>query len=313
MRDERGTKSTATSPLAQRALVLALLVSVTACGNSSSGGGGPSQPAACASNAGVPGERTLSIESGGLTREFRLFVPPANDPTSAVPLVLNFHGLGSNARGQEVYSRMVEKATAEGFITAAGEGVGRSWNAGQVCCAPANQQGVDDVQFTRDMVARIASEYCIDPQRIFATGMSNGGFMSNRLACEASDLIAAIGPVASVVGLVGCAPARPVPIMMFNGTLDPLVPYAGAANAFVRWQGYNACTGAAETSFANGDASCATYTACADDATTTMCTLDGDGHTWPGAEILLPQYGNTSSDLDATDAMWDFFVAHPKP
>ena len=304
-----------TNPLARRApyaLALALLATASACGNSSSSGD-PSHPAACANNAGVTGEQTISIESGGLTREFRLFVPAGNDPTSTVPLVLNFHGLGSNAFGQEIYSRMTDKATAEGFITAAGEGVEKSWNAGEVCCAPANQQGVDDVQFTRDMVARIASEYCIDPQRIFATGMSNGGFMSNRLACDAADLVAAVAPVASILGLVDCTPARPVPILMFNGTLDPLVPYVSAPKSFARWQGLNACTGTAETSFANGDASCATYTACADDATTTLCTLEGDGHTWPGAEILLPQYGNTSTDIDATDAMWDFFVAHPKP
>jgi polyhydroxybutyrate depolymerase len=298
---------------ARVAAMVACLVLAAACGDGSSGGGNPSQPAACAGLAGVAGERTISIESGGLTREFRLFVPESNDPTSAVPLVLNFHGLGSNARGQEVYSGMVEKATAEGFITAAGEGIGKSWNTGEVCCAPANQQGVDDVQFTRDMVARIASEYCIDAQRIFSTGMSNGAFMSNRLACDAADLIAAIAPVAGIEGLVGCAPSRPVPILMFNGTLDPLVPYAGAGNSFVRWQGFNACSGDAATTYASGDASCATYEECAGDATTTLCTIDGGGHTWPGTDILLPQFGATSHDIDATDAMWDFFVAHPKP
>lgn len=286
------------------------------CGGSSGDGGSgappPAQPAACQDKAGAPGPRTLSIESGGLTREFRLFVPESNDPTAATPLVLNFHGLGSNATAQELYAQMVDKATLEGFITAAGQGVSNSWNAGEVCCPPANQQGVDDVRFVRDMVARIESEYCIDARRIYSTGMSNGGFISNRLACEASDLIAAIAPVASVLGLVGCDPARPVPILMFNGTDDVLVPYAAASNAFARWQAFNGCTGDPAVSYAQGDAECVTSDDCAEGATTTLCTIDGGGHTWPGA-IPRPGLGHTSTDIDATDAMWEFFVAHPLP
>jgi polyhydroxybutyrate depolymerase len=239
-------------------------------------------------------------------------VPESIDSEQPTALVLNFHGWTSNATQQEAYARMPAKAAAEGFITAAGEGIGNSWNTGEVCCPPANRDGVDDVQFARDMAAAIANDYCIDPQRIFATGMSNGGFMSNRVACDAADLFAAVAPVASFLGLRDCSPSRPIPILMFNGTEDPLVPYAAASRSYATWGEHNGCTGEPEVTFANGDSSCVTYAECAEGATTTFCTVEGGGHTWPGA-IAIPGLGHTTDDLDATDAMWDFFVAHPKP
>jgi polyhydroxybutyrate depolymerase len=294
--------------------LLALLL-CAACG---SGGGdappvdeGPA-PVACEGKSGESGISVRTLDSGGRERSFRLVVPDGLDLMQPAPLVLNFHGLGSNAGEQEAYASMIAKASEEGFITAAGQGTNNSWNAGQVCCAPANQEGVDDVQFVRDMVAAIAADYCIDPARIFATGMSNGGFLSNRLACEAADLIAAVAPVASFLGFANCEPSRPIPLLMFNGTEDPLVPYAAAAGSYQAWAELNGCTGEPEDVFANGDSSCVSYASCADGATTTFCTVDGGGHTWPGG-IPIPRLGFTTTDLDATDAMWDFFAAHPKP
>jgi polyhydroxybutyrate depolymerase len=265
----------------------------------------------CADRTGGAGSFVETIESGGRERSFRLFVPEGVAATSSTPLVLNFHGFGSNAIEQEVYSGMTQKAAAEGFITAAGDGVGESWNGGG-CCPPANREGVDDVQFVRDMVASIASRYCIDPARIYATGMSNGGFMSNRLACDAADLIASIAPVAAFLGVRDCAPARPIAVLMFNGTADPLVSYPAAAGSYGGWGDLNGCTGEPEEVFANGDSSCVSYPECADGATTSFCTVEGGGHTWPGS-FPIPRLGNTTADLSATDAMWDFFVAHPKP
>lgn len=298
--------------------LLPLLLLCAACGG---GGGGDGTvpppddgtvPVACEGRSAESGITVRTIESSGLERSFRLVVPEGLDPALPVPLVLNFHGLGSNAGEQEVYADMIAKAAEEGFITAAGQGTGNSWNAGQVCCAPANQEGIDDVQFVRDMVAAISAEYCIDPARIYATGMSNGGFLSNRLACEAADLIAAVAPVASFLGFADCAPSRPIPILMFNGTDDALVPYGAASGSYAAWAELNGCTGEPENVFTNGDSSCVSYATCADGADTTFCTVDGGGHTWPGG-IPIPRLGFTTSDLDATDAMWDFFAAHPKP
>jgi polyhydroxybutyrate depolymerase len=294
-------------------LALLCALAILGCGNSSSSNGGnATQPASCQAS-GQAGTFTKTIQSNGTERQFRLVVPSSIDLTRPVPLVLNFHGLGSNAGQQETYTGMAAKAESAGFITAAGEGIDHSWNAGEACCNPAHRQGIDDVQFARDMVTAISAEYCIDPRRIFATGMSNGGFMSNRLACDAADLFAAVAPVASFLGLVGCAPSRPIPIMMFNGTDDPLVPYTGCQGGFRRWTELNGCSGAMDVTFENGDSRCESAKDCAASASTTLCTITGGGHTWPGSSIPLPRLGNTTQDLNATDAMWDFFVAHPMP
>ena len=289
----------------------ALALLCAACGGSGGDGGIGPDEVSCADKAGTAGSYVETIQSGGRERTFRLFVPEGVSATSPAPLVLNFHGLGSNAQEQEIYAGMTAKATEAGFITAAGDGVDESWNAGG-CCPPANQEGIDDVQFVRDMVASISESYCIDPARIYATGMSNGGFMSNRLACDAADLIAAVAPVASFLAVRDCAPARPIPILMFNGTADPLVPYSAAAGSYAGWGELNGCTGEPEGTFANGDSSCVSYPECADGATTSFCSVEGGGHTWPGS-FPIPRLGYTTTDLHATDAMWDFFVAHPKP
>jgi polyhydroxybutyrate depolymerase len=302
------TKSVAIPCMLSFALVSA------ACGSSGGGGGpaGPVETVSCEGKTGTVGTSIRTIESSGLERTFRLVVPDGLVLSRAVPLVLNFHGLTSNAQAQVAYSAMAAKAAREGFITAAGEGTGNSWNTGEICCAPANRDGIDDVQFARDMVAAISAEYCIDPSRIFATGMSNGGFMSHRLACDAADLFAAVAPVASFLGLRDCQPSRPIPLLMFNGTADMLVPYNGATGAYVVWGRLNGCSGEPEMVFENGDSSCVTYPECVAGATTTLCTVQGGGHTWPGA-ISIPGLGHTTTDLNATDMMWDFFVAHPKP
>ena len=99
---------------------------------------------------------------------------------------------------------------------------------------------------------------------------------------------------------------------MFNGTADPLVSYSAAAGSYAGWGDLNGCTGEPEGTFANGDSSCVSYPECADGATTSFCTVEGGGHTWPGS-FPVPRLGYTTTDLHATDAMWDFFVAHPKP
>ncbi len=268
---------------------------------------------ACPDAPGEPGAYVRTLKSGGLDRTFRLFVPDGVDPGVPAPLVLNFHGRGSNAQQQEFYSAMIAKADQAGFITVAGEGIGASWNGGPGCCAPANEKDIDDVQFARDLVAAVAASYCVDPRRVYSTGMSNGGYLSNRLACDAADVIAAVAPVAATLGVVACEPSRAVPIMMFNGTEDTLVSYAWAVQSFDAWRETDGCDGEPEVTFQMGDSTCESTLACADGAQVTLCTVEGGGHTWPGAAIPLPALGATTSDLDATDAMWEFFAAHPMP
>jgi polyhydroxybutyrate depolymerase len=217
-------------------------------------------------------------------------------------VVLNFHGYTSNAWQQESYSGMSDKADEAGFIAVHPDGIQNSWNAGG-CCGGAAQQGIDDVGFVGDLLDALAADFCVDPARIYATGMSNGGFMAQRLACDLSDRIAAIASVAGYNVTDRCEPTRPVPVMHFHGTADATVDYGGVDATIRGWVQRNDCTGGPVTTYSNGDASCETYSGCADDASVVLCTIDGGGHSWPGA------FG-ANSGIDATDALWDFLSAH---
>jgi polyhydroxybutyrate depolymerase len=293
-------------------------------------GGAPdaASSVACSDKSGAKGSLTLSVQSGGRNRTSLLHVPEQYDPGAGAMLVLNFHGFTSAGWQQALLTRMSQHSDQRGFIVAYPEGVAASWNAGD-CCGTAWSDSVDDVQFVRDLLDRIADDHCIDPKRIFATGMSNGGFLSHRLACEASDRIAAVAPVAGVLGIPrdSCNPDRAVPVLHFHGTADAMVPYAGGtplvpqlglgivflsvADTLDHWRSRNACSAFDETIYQHGDATCVAWPDCAKGAQTALCTIDGGGHTWPGG-VPIPA-GKTSSDIDATAAMLDFFEAHPLP
>ena len=314
-----------------RVLVIALLAS--ACSSKSAAVAEPDAPAAspdaagsdstatpftCTGKPAASGDVTWNITSGGLPRVVIVHVPANYDPSRGVALVLNFHGFTSDAPQEAILSLMNDKADNEGFIVAYPYGTGTplSWNAG-ACCGTAAASGVDDIQFVRDILAKASTDLCIDPTRIYATGMSNGGFLSHRIGCEMADTFAAIAPVAGVLGVPTCTPSRPMPVLHFHGTSDPLVPYNGdpamgfppVLDTFHGWADRDGCTGTPTQTYAKGDATCQTYDQCAGGAEVTLCTIDGGGHTWPGG-TPVPSLGATSTDINATDAMWTFFSAH---
>lgn len=239
-----------------------------------------------------------TVDSGGRTRTLRLHVPSGYDPAQPTPLVLNFHGYTSNAQQQEAYSGMIARANAQGFIAVHPEGVSSSWNAG-TCCGTAAQSAVDDVGFVDDLLDAVSAEYCVDPARIYATGMSNGGFMSHRLACDLSHRIAAIASVAGYDVTTSCAPERPVPVIHFHGTADGTVDYNGVAGTIADWVARNGCSTDAETTYDNGNTTCETYAGCEAGAEVVSCTITNGGHTWPGA------FG-ANDGVHATDAGWEF-------
>ena len=275
--------------------------------------------ARCTGRAAQPLDATWTVTSGGQARTFNVHVPSSYDPTRATPVVLNFHGYSSNAAQEDILAQMSAKADKEHFIAVHPEGLANSWNAGG-CCGPSAQNAVDDVGFVRDMLDALEQKICVDAHRVFATGMSNGGFLSHRLGCEMSSRIAAIAPVAGVLAIAACNPTRPMPVMHFHGTADTLVPYAGnvgqnypdVASTFAAWAKRDGCVGQPTESFRKADAHCATYAACTAGATVTLCTIDGGGHTWPGG-TPVPSLGYTTPNLSATDAMWDFFKKNPLP
>lgn len=302
-------------------------LSLVACGSGGStgateaadggaGGGGPDagaavgvdaapEPASCEGMSPQPVDQIVTIASGGLDRTFRVHVPASYEPQVATPVVLNFHGLTSNAAQQEAFSGMAAKADEAGFIAVHPEGVAASWNGGG-CCGEAGQTGVDDVGFVEDVLAELETMVCVDRKRIYATGMSNGGFMSHRLACELSERLAAIAPVAGLNAASPCAPARAIPVLQIHGTGDTVVSYSGVAPTMEAWAERNGCGGETEVVFDNGTATCASYLGCPAGVEVTTCTLQGFGHWWPGA------FGATA-DLIATDAIWDFFASHALP
>jgi polyhydroxybutyrate depolymerase len=261
-------------------------------------------------------DRRLTLTHGGHVRAYWVHVPPDYDPTVGTPVVLNFHGLTSNAAQQQLWSRLFDETDRRQMIAVHPEGLGAqpSWNAG-ACCGFAADTAVDDVGFVDAMLDALAAELCVDPARVYAMGMSNGGFLSHRLACELSDRVAAITSVTGVLGIDECAPTRPVPVLQIHGTEDTLVPYEGneqfvsVAATVAGWVERNGCTAGPEETFASGDTRCEAWRGCDAGAEVALCTVEGGGHTWPGG-WPIPALGHTTDEISATAAALDFFEQH---
>ncbi len=278
------------------------------------------------------GDITRTLNHDGLERSYLLHVPSGYNDTHPSAVVLVFHGGGGNA---EIIARQTgfsAQADRAGFLVVYPNGSGRlkdkvlTWNGG-TCCGFAQEQNVDDVGFVRAIIADLQSFAAIDTKRIYATGMSNGGIMSYRLACEASDLIAAIGPVAGTQNITPCEPKEPVSVIHFHGTNDNHLPYKGgvgsdsltgvnyeSVQASIQfWLNYNHCPSASRNEdFA--DIQHIAYTDCAAGSAVELYTIVGGGHAWPGGNGPAWAGGDQpTTTISATQIIWDFFAAHPKP
>jgi polyhydroxybutyrate depolymerase len=278
-------------------------------GGTNSGGtggaaGGNAQPA-CAPLPGTPGSHTTTLTSSGRERTAQVHVP-ASYSGDATMLVLAFHGWLQNPGLLEGRSNLSASSDNHGFIVVYPQGLSDSWNAG-ACCGSPPGEGNDDVQFARDLVAHLQTQYCIDPDRIYSTGFSNGAMMSHRLGCEAADLFAAIAPVSGQIGVSSCAPSRPIPVWEIQGTADLILPFNGLgslADTIAGWVQRNGCTdGQPAEIYKNGSTACHGYTACQEGADIHVCEIQGGGHNWPDG----------GSGIDATETLYRFFVAHPMP
>lgn len=293
-------------------------------------GGDASTTFTCTGKTLGPGDHDENLKSGGLSRTAHLHVPSSYDPTLGSMLVIAYHGFFETAGEQEITTRMDPSSDKKNYIVAYAQGIANSWNAGD-CCGDSWTDSVDDVQFTRDLLAAIQKDYCVDPKRIFATGFSNGGFFSHRLGCEMSDVFGAVAPVSGVLGIdpTTCKPKRAIPVLDIHGTGDPIVPYNGGtpvipidiagvlsfrsvADTLAFWVNENGCLAPPTTIFTNGDATCEKWGLCKGGADVVHCKIDNGGHQWPGG-VALPLVGKCSTDISATDTMIDFFTAHPLP
>ena len=226
----------------------------------------------------TPGETTRTLVSGGLTRSYLLHVPPSYTGAFAVPLVLDIHGLTATAEIQAGLSGFRAVSDTQGFVLVFPQGVDNAWNGG-ICCAA---NGPDDVSFLRELVAQLKLDGNIDASRVYVTGLSNGGAMTHRMACEAADLFAAAAPLAfpiSVSPPAACQPSRPIPVLTFMGLTDMLVPYNGGAFPSAQatldhWRATNSCgTGAFEEHIENGASYCDTDTSCAAGVQVGLCSI----------------------------------------
>ena len=261
-----------------------------------------------------------SITHDGIQRDYIVYIPELYDGSSAVPLVLNFHGYGSNANEQMFYGDFRDIADTEGFLLVHPEGTtfigNQFWNVG----FPGISSTIDDVGFTEALIDELATLYAIDLDRVYATGMSNGGFMSFLLACQLSEKIAA---VASVTGSMtqdtfnDCNAQLPTPVLQIHGTEDDVVLYNGntlsipIADVISYWVDYNNCeTTPSTTTLPDLDVSDGStvehsvYENSDNGITTEHMKVIGGGHTWPGSVLNT---AGTNQDIDASMEIWLFF------
>lgn len=263
--------------------------------------------------------------SSGELRRYLLYVPESYDPAKPTPLVITIHGFAQWPAHQAYITRWNDLADEYGFIVVypSGTGFPKRWRAGQ------NGGETDpkiEIQFFKDLIDKLESEYTIDSTRIYANGLSNGGGMSYVLGCLLSDRIAAIGGVSGAYSfpLEDCAPGRAVPMIAFHGTIDPIVPYEGGDSGDGRFNLPNIPAWMRERALLNGcdpdpielpaqgDASVFQYTNCDEDAEVIFYSVAGSGHGWPGG-VPIPEWivGPTSQNVDATRLIWEFFQRHP--
>jgi polyhydroxybutyrate depolymerase len=291
-------------------LILFLFLTTLACGRSVAGPTSTPSP----SNTPPVVISENEILSSGEKRHFLLHVPPTYDG-DPISLVVNFHGYGSNSAQQEKLSGMSAKADEAGFIVVYPDGDQATWFTGPI------PRGDRDRQFVRDLINHISTLYNIDPKRIYATGMSNGGGMTNRVACNLADLFAAVAPNAGAYDYSkDCNPSRPVPILAFHGIDDEGVPYEGFQTQTIvpaietwaaDWATRNGCDPEPVITVHVETVNMHSWTNCKEDADVILYALEGHGHSWPGSSMAFGEL--TSQAINATDIMWDFFQAHPMP
>jgi polyhydroxybutyrate depolymerase len=252
----------------------------------------------------------ITIDVDGVQRSYDLFVPTGYDGTELAPLVLNFHGLLGSPSQQVDFSQFNGAAEAHGMLVAYPAGIDSSFNAGS-CCGGAASSGVDDVGFARALVQDMSAKMCVDPRRVYATGMSNGGHMAHRLACEAADVFAATASVTGALRLADCTPSRPISMVDYHGTADTIVGYGEIPGMMEDWAARNGCSAMPETTFDQGDMLCQTWPECDAGVEVTLCTIEGGGHCWPGNGSCI--FGHSSTELHASEAIATMFDAQLLP
>ncbi len=299
-----------------------------------------------------PGWQTVTVHSGGVDRKVPLYVPASGVGHSNLPLVFDLHGSGGNGRSQALHSGLMAQADRHGFLLANPDGGIADpnspadrfyWHVPGVPLVgnmPAPANAPDDVQFFRDAIQQIGQSACTDPHRIYVTGFSGGARMASALACELSDRIAAIAPVAGLragVPRAGdfsmpeaqtCTPSRAMPIIAFHGVHDPTNHYDGDGEArwgysvpvaLERWANLDGCRMTPSEQRVSPHVTEVSYAGCRADAELILYRTDapldhGGGHIWPHPTRVPSQNSTADAEevdqLNASDLIWEFFARH---
>jgi len=260
-------------------------------------------------------------------RSYRLFVPAGVPPNGGYPLVFHFHGTGGTPERQVGLSNIEVLAEQEKFFVVSPQAVfsyeenGRkTWNVEKI------EGGADDVAFIEALIDSLIKRYSIAQHRIYATGFSGGARMSSRLACDLSEQIAAIAPVAGIRFPSDCDPAQPMPVLSFHGEKDPVNHYKkqessprywnhGVEAAVTGWVSANKCSIFPTVAEVNSSVSRYTFQNCTGNAKIDFYLSKTAGHTWPGtpAAELLAKYGmGKTDDIAGTRIIWEFLKAHER-
>lgn len=268
----------------------------------------------------------------GLNRKFLVHVPKKYTSTISTPLIVAMHGGGGDMfhHANDKFYKLISKSEAEGFIVVFPNGFSRmssgklaTWNAGK-CCGKARDKSIDDVGFIREVISNTMKEFNIDKNKVFATGMSNGGMMAYRLACEMSDVFKAVAPVAGTDNTIDCVPKNPISILHIHAKNDTHVLFSGGAGSdafrdktmvtdfksvpesIQKWVKFNNCHTTPKRVLEKEGAYCEKYTRCKNNVEVQLCVTEKGGHSWPGG---VKNRGDESPSqvISANDEMWNFF------
>ena len=254
------------------------------------------------------GESWQVIKSGNMERRYLLYVPTIYDGSMPFPLVLNFHGSGGDPEGQLAYSDFANLADEKNFVVALPFGEyrlwgSRSWNTTN------DSDEVNDVLFTLDIISDLSKKLNIDPDRIYATGMSGGARMTSRLACDLDDVLAAVAPVAGIQFPPECKTHGGMPIITFHSKNDEVNPFehgknsppywtAGVEESLAGWVDMNGCEEAPQIFSISDAVARLSWENCRDNAEIVFYLIEDGGHTWPS---------------EASKLIWEFFQEHSLP
>jgi len=271
--------------------------------------------------------------ANGLTYTYIVSVPPSYDPNRATPLTLYWHGLQSDPTEIRSLTDIDQVAAKAGMIVVYPKSPDASWDAGGCCTQLVGGKRRDETVFAKELIAQVKSKVCVDSKRIYTTGFSNGGMLSQMLACKMADVFAAAAPLSSALTIAKaqCTPGRSIPIYMINGTADPLVSYASASatigsisvtDTFAFWAMADTCTGSPTTTLQKGAVTCQSYQNCAKGAVVTLCSVQGMGHCMAGMKAQSSTncltksgiaLGMPNNDIDGTQTDVDFLQMFSLP